>query len=190
MQAARAATLENPIVQFPADIKHFMNNSILNSISPMFRHGYLGSDFGVPVSTEAYRFCLTFEPEAATVSDVNRKEKNIVSFVLVLVPAGYCYCFCKLSLLLNLLSLLFVGCDVAQLLLCCFFVVSLLFRCQKSNFFLFIFWFFFEKGAQVQSHACQGRVSGKHTEDGNAAQVREPQSLPSLGNAQDHGQDL
>eukprot|EP00053_Salpingoeca_punica_P011621 m.103553 g.103553 ORF g.103553 m.103553 type:complete len:371 (+) comp15719_c0_seq2:89-1201(+) len=63
MSQAGNCTMSNPIVEFPADVSHFLNNSILNRLSPVFAEGFFAADMGVPVARTWFRFALTYEPD-------------------------------------------------------------------------------------------------------------------------------
>jgi hypothetical protein len=61
MNAARAATPENPIIALPEHDYWFYLNAVLNEISEKFGEGQIRRDMGLAVTTTTYVICLTSE---------------------------------------------------------------------------------------------------------------------------------
>lgn len=61
MAAALKTTEKNPILPLVKDDRWYVLNSVLNELSERFAPGFLKQDMGVPVVSQIYLACLTYE---------------------------------------------------------------------------------------------------------------------------------
>ena len=62
-KAIKASTEDNPLLIFPEDEAWYVLNATLNQIISHFTKGTLKKDMGIPVTSQLYTFCFTFEKE-------------------------------------------------------------------------------------------------------------------------------
>ncbi|EGD76976.1 hypothetical protein PTSG_12570 [Salpingoeca rosetta] len=63
VNGARGVQRDNPFIALPASQYDLIMNQILNAISPLFAHGFLAEDQGLPVTHDWYYFGITFRKE-------------------------------------------------------------------------------------------------------------------------------